>query len=104
MSQHIPQLFEEHIVSLRVGHDTSYKEEYLTNSNHTLSSFTSAYTQTRVSTISVCKGLVYFLLEELFPLPFPDGFPVLLGAFRGLPLLFPLLLFSLPPFFAMLMD
>ena len=50
------------------------------------------------------KGLVYFLLEELFPLPFPDGFPVLLGAFRGLPLLFPPLLFPLPPFFAMLVD
>ena len=50
------------------------------------------------------KGLDYFLLEELFPLPFPDGFPVLLGAFRGLPLLFPPLPFPLPPFFAMLVD
>ena len=48
------------------------------------------------------KDLVYFFLEGLFPLPFPDGFPVLLGAFRGLPLLFPPLLLPLPPFFAML--
>ena len=47
------------------------------------------------------KGLVYFFLEGLFPLPLPDGFPVLLGAFRGLPLLFPPLLLPLPPFFAM---
>lgn len=51
-----------------------------------------------------CKGLVYFLLEGLFPLPFPDGFPVLLGAFRGLPPLFPPLLLPLPPFFAMLVN
>ena len=44
------------------------------------------------------KGLLYLFLEGLFPLPFPDGFPVLLGAFRGVPL--PLLPPLLPPFFA----
>ena len=49
-------------------------------------------------------AIVYFLLEGLFPLPFPDGFPVLLGAFRGLPLLFPPLLFPLPPLFAMVVN
>ena len=45
--------------------------------------------------------MIHFFLEGLFPRPLPDGFPVLLGAFRGLLRLFPPLLLLLPPFFAM---
>ena len=50
-----------------------------------------------LSALGRVKGLAYLFLEGLFPLPFPDGFPVLLGAFRGVPLPLPPLL---PPFFA----
>lgn len=43
--------------------------------------------------------MIHFFLEGLFPRPLPDGFPVLLGAFRGLLRPFPPPLLLLPPFF-----
>jgi len=45
--------------------------------------------------------MIHFFLEGLFPRPLPDGFPVLLGAFRGLLRPFPPPLLLPPPFFAM---
>ena len=43
--------------------------------------------------------MIHFFLEGLFPRPLPDGFPVLLGAFRGLLRPFPPPPLLLPPFF-----